>query len=187
MFASGNLSNATAIGANAVVDASNKIRLGDANITVLECQVGLTIVSDETKKENFLATDGEETLVKLSQFKLGSWNFKGQDSARFRHYGPMAQEFFKAFGHDGIGTIGTSTTITSSDLDGIMMIAIQALEKRTAELQTKTNELANLQAEFDKMNQRMTQLEETLQRFAAAKPAGKEGTDAIAAGVSEPR
>jgi len=68
-----------------------------------------------------------------------------------------------------------------------MMIAIQALEKRTAELQTKTNELANLQAEFDKMNQRMTQLEETLQRFASAKPAGKEGTDAIAAGVSEPR
>ena len=141
---SGNLSNATAIGAEAVVDASNKIRLGNANITVLECQVGLTVVSDETKKENFLATDGEETLEKLSRFKLGSWNFKSQDSAKFRHYGPMAQEFFKAFGHDGIGTIGNSTTINSSDLDGVMMIAIQALEKRTAELHTKTNELANL-------------------------------------------
>ena len=68
-----------------------------------------------------------------------------------------------------------------------MMIAIQALEKRTAELQTKTNELANLQAEFDKMNKRLMQLEETLQRFAAAKPAGKEETHANAAGFSEPR
>ena len=139
------LTNATAIGANAVVDASNKIRLGDANITVLECQVGLTVVSDETKKENFLAVDGEETLEKLSQFKLGSWNLKGQDPARFRHYGPMAQEFFKAFGHDDIGTIGTETTITGSDLDGINMIAIHALEKRTAELKAKTEELAKFE------------------------------------------
>ena len=99
----------------------------------------------------------------------------------------MAQEFFKAFGHDGMGTIGNSTTISTSDLDGVMLIAIQALEKRTAELQTKTNELTSLQAEFDKMNQRMTQLEETLQRFAAAKPAGKEETHALAVGLSEPR
>jgi hypothetical protein len=45
----------------------------------------------------------------------------------------MAQDFFAAFGHDGIGTIGTDTTITSTDMDGILMIAAQALEKRTVE------------------------------------------------------
>ncbi len=43
----------------------------------------------------------------------------------------MAQDFFAAFGHDGIGTIGTPTTITSGDLDGILLVAAQALEKRT--------------------------------------------------------
>jgi hypothetical protein len=45
----------------------------------------------------------------------------------------MAQDFFAAFGEDGIGKIGTPTTITSTDLDGILMIAAQALEKRTIE------------------------------------------------------
>ena len=34
--ACGDLTNATAIGANAVVDASNKIRLGDTAVTVVE-------------------------------------------------------------------------------------------------------------------------------------------------------
>jgi len=44
----------------------------------------------------------------------------------------MAQDFFAAFGHDGVGTIGTDTTITSTDMDGILMIAAQALESRIA-------------------------------------------------------
>ena len=46
----------------------------------------------------------------------------------------MAQDFFAAFGHDGVGQIGSETTINSGDLAGILMIAVQALEKRTAEL-----------------------------------------------------
>jgi hypothetical protein len=45
----------------------------------------------------------------------------------------MAQEFFAAFGQDAVGTIGTPTTINSGDLEGILMVAVQALEKRTAE------------------------------------------------------
>ena len=62
---------------------------------------------------------------------LPSWNFIGQDPGQFRHYGPAAQDFFAAFGNDGIGTIGTPTTITSTDIDGILMVAVQALERRT--------------------------------------------------------
>ena len=59
----------------------------------------------------------------------------------------MAQDFFAAFGKDGIGTIGTPTTINSGDMAGILMIAVQAQEKRTAELQRKNAELkARLEA-----------------------------------------
>jgi len=54
-----NLTNATAIGANAVVDASNKVRIGNALVTVIEGQVDWSFISDSTKKENFLQTDGE--------------------------------------------------------------------------------------------------------------------------------
>ncbi len=89
------------------------------------------ITSDSTKKENFQNVDGEDLLNKISQFKLTTWNYKTQDPNKFRHYGPMAQDFYAAFGNDGIGTIGNDTTIASSDFDGINLIAIQALEKRT--------------------------------------------------------
>ena len=54
---------------------------------------------------------------------------------------PVAQEFFAAFGHDGIGTIGTDTTINSGDMAGIMMIAIQALEERNVALNQRNEDL----------------------------------------------
>lgn len=84
-------------------------------------------ISDSTRKENFLAADGSDFLEKIAALRLGSWNYKGQDKTAYRHYGPMAQEFFAAFGHDGIGVIGNDTTIATADIDGVMMIAIKAL------------------------------------------------------------
>lgn len=77
---------------------------------------------------------GEDTLEKISEMTLESWNYKGHDPLEFRHYGPTAQEFFGAFGDDGFGVVGTDTTINSGDMAGILMIAVQALEKRTEDL-----------------------------------------------------
>ena len=64
-------------------------------------------------------------------------------------YGPTAQDFFAAFGHDGFGIIGTETTINSGDMAGIMMIAIQALEERTADLETLRAQMVALQQRID--------------------------------------
>ena len=55
-----NLTNATAIGFGANVSASNKIRLGNTAVMVIEGQVAFTFPSDKTKKENFQPVDGEE-------------------------------------------------------------------------------------------------------------------------------
>src|SRR5215831_12189999 len=137
-----NLTNATAIGNGAIVNNSNKIRLGNTDVTVIEGPVAFSNVSDKTKKENFQLVDGEEVLGKIRGFELTSWNFIGHDPKEFRHYGPMAQDFFAAFGHDGVGQIGSETTINSGDLAGILMIAVQALEKRTAELKHTKAQLA---------------------------------------------
>jgi hypothetical protein len=63
-----------------------------------------------------------------------------------------AQDFFAAFGHDAVGTIGTPTTITSGDLDGILMIAVQALEKRTVE---QEKQIADLNSEEEKIKRRV--------------------------------
>jgi len=142
--ASGDLTNATAIGNGAVVNASNKIQLGNAAVTAIEAQVGLTVVSDRNKKENFRALNGEDVLRKISGLNVMSWNYIGHDPRQFRHYGPVAQEFFAAFGHDDLGTIGTDTTINSSDLEGILTIGVQALEKRTRAAQALRAENADL-------------------------------------------
>jgi len=131
----GDLTNATAIGSGAIVDASNKVRIGNSSVTVIEGQVAFTSVSDRNQKENFKPVDGEEVLEKIREIPVQSWNYIGHDPKEFRHYGPVAQDFFAAFGHDDIGTVGTPTTINSGDMQGILMIAIQALEKRLARLE----------------------------------------------------
>lgn len=106
-------------------------------------------VCDSTKKENYKPVNGNEFLQKIAGMKLGSWNYKEQEKTK-RHYGPMAQEMFANFGNDGIGIIGNDTTIATADIDGVMMIAIQALEKRTADQQRDISifkkEVADLKA-----------------------------------------
>ncbi len=112
-----------------------------------------TTISDSTKKCAFLPVNGEDVLNKISQFNLRSWSYKAQDSTKFRHYGPMAQEFYNAFGHDKYGTIGNDTTISTSDLLGINLIAIQALEKRTEELMKVQKQLLNKVNELKKLKE----------------------------------
>ncbi len=170
------LTNATAIGANTVVNASNKVRIGDTLVTVIEGQVDWSFISDSTKKENFLQTDGEMVLRKLRNFRLTSWNYKGHDPATRRHYGPMAQDFFAAFGRDDIGIVGTDTTLTGSDVSGINMIAIQALEKRTAEqekiISAQDAELQRLKKQLDSfegIKAELAQLQMALQSLARQK------------------
>jgi hypothetical protein len=63
----------------------------------------------------------------------------------------MAQDFFAAFGHDGIGQIGSETTINSGDLAGILKISVQALEKRTAELKQKEAQMAVLESKIEEL------------------------------------
>lgn len=119
--------------------------------------------SDKRLKENFNAVDGESFLQKIAAMKLTSWNYKSQDATRFRHYGPMAQDFYAAFGNDGIGTIGNDTTINQADFDGVNLIAIQALEKRTATRQ-KEQQAANqaLKKELEELKAMLQRLQKEL-------------------------
>lgn len=153
---SDDLANATAIGYGAVVDASNKVRIGNGSVTVIEGQVAFTSVSDRNQKENFQSIDKEVILEKIRGIPVQSWNYVGQDPERFRHYGPTAQDFFAAFGHDGLGTIGTPTTLSSGDVEGILMIALQALERRTVE---QREIIERLEVEMAELKARLYEME----------------------------
>jgi hypothetical protein len=79
----------------------------------------------------------------------------------------MAQDFYAAFGHDGLGQIGSETTINIGDLAGILMSAVQALEKRTIQLKQKEAQISVLESKVDDLKARHAYFETLVARLEA--------------------
>jgi len=109
-------------------------------------------ISDRNRKHLFRTEDGESVLDEIAGMPIPSWTYKAQD-ASIRHLGPMSQDFYAAF---GLGQ--DDLTITTSDISGINMLAIQALEARPRDLEAVRAELAETQ-------QRLAALEAALARL----------------------
>ncbi|MBL7730268.1 MAG: tail fiber domain-containing protein [Chitinophagaceae bacterium] len=78
---SASLNNSTAIGFNAIVNSSNKIRFGDATVTVVEGPVGYT-VSDARFKDNISETD-VKGLAFISRLRPVVYNFNTKKFTEF--------------------------------------------------------------------------------------------------------
>jgi hypothetical protein len=117
-----------------ILEVSRVVMLSLVACLLAGSQPAVAQSSNGVLKNGFRPGDGEEVLAKLRHLDVPSWNHIGHDAQQFRHYGPMAQDFYAAFGHDAIGSVGTPTTITSTDVDGILLIAMKAIELRTEEL-----------------------------------------------------
>lgn len=148
----GGLSNTTCVGFDAQATQSNEIRLGNNDITRFSCKVGLTVSSDRNLKENFLPVDGAEVLDKIKEMPMTSWNYIGHDANTQRHYGPMAQDFYAAFGTDAMGTIGSPTTVNTNDMAGVTFSAIQQLTKENEDYK---QQLQTLKEEIDQIRQQI--------------------------------
>jgi trimeric autotransporter adhesin len=114
--------------------------------------------SSRAAKENFRALDAEEVLRKVAEMEVPSWNYRSEE-ADVRHVGPVAQDFYRAF---GLG--GTDEAISTVDLGGVNMLAIQALERRTAEL---AGELEAVREENGALRRHNHELERRLARLEA--------------------
>jgi Head domain of trimeric autotransporter adhesin/Chaperone of endosialidase len=115
--------------------------------------------SDVRKKENFEEINGEQVLEKIGRLHLGTWNYKNQNPKTFRHYGPMAQDFYGAFGKDKYGSIGNDTTINQADFNGLNMVAIEALEKRTEKIAQLEAKNKQLETALDKLQQKIDRID----------------------------
>lgn len=89
----GNFNNANAIGAHAIVNARNKVRIGDSNVTVIEGQVPFSNVSDQRLKENIVYTSrlGLDFIMGLQS---ASYQYK-TDKTHIRYDGFIAQDIEK--------------------------------------------------------------------------------------------
>jgi hypothetical protein len=98
--------------------------------------------SDRNLKENFAPVDGQETLARLAEIPITTWNYKaGAPGAR--HMSPMAQDFYAAF---GLGE--DDKHLNALDTNGVALAAIQglyaqnqALEAENVALQQQVNDL----------------------------------------------
>jgi hypothetical protein len=100
--------------------------------------------SDKALKHNIRRVDGKEILSKLVQVPISRWSFKA-DPPRIEHIGPMAQDFYAAF---GLGDDDKS--ISTVDPDGVALAAIQGLyelvKEKDAEIAELRDRLAALEA-----------------------------------------
>ncbi len=114
-------------------------------------------VSDKHKKENFKKVDASDILEKINNLEISSWNYKTQ-AASIRHIGPMAQDFYKLF------QLGENeTTISTIDIDGVSLLAIQELSKKSVILKERSDELEKLKAQVLKLEGEKVALEKRLQ------------------------
>jgi hypothetical protein len=100
----GNLNNATAIGEGAIVNASNKVRIGNANVGVIEGQVGFTAASDKRLKKDIKSLDvGLDFILKLNPV---SYEMKDSQDGKL-NWGFLAQDIEQLVGDENaILTIG---------------------------------------------------------------------------------
>lgn len=122
--------------------------------------------SDRALKENLVRTEGREVLAQLSQVPIYSWSARGQDPAVI-HMGPMAQDFYAAF---GLGE--DDKHLATIDLDGVALAAIQGLYAMNQELSAANSALREentvQQAQLDDLEARLAALEAILTAQAGA-------------------
>lgn len=109
--------------------------------------------SDRNVKENFQPVDGREVLQKLMAVPITTWNAIGTDP-NVRRMGPMAQDFYAAF---GLGD--DDKVITTGDLDGVALASIQGLY---GIVQTQEAQISALQQENADLQARLAAIEQAL-------------------------
>jgi hypothetical protein len=134
-------------------------------------------ISDRYVKANFTAVDGRDVLERLESVPIETWNLKSQDES-IRHIGPMAQDFYAAF---GLGE--DERYITTVDADGVALAAIQGLyelsQGQAARIQALEEENASLQQRLDDLESRVSALEAGTGVSAAVSQASSSGVPAL--------
>jgi hypothetical protein len=133
---SSNLQNATAIGYNTIVNATNKVRIGNTAVTVIEGQVAFTAASDRRLKSEIKSLDvGLDFIMKLNPV---SYHMKDFNDGKL-NWGFLAQDIESLVGDENaILTIGGDAERTLglryTDFIAPLVKAVQEQQKLIAEL-----------------------------------------------------
>ncbi|MDX1557184.1 MAG: tail fiber domain-containing protein, partial [Xanthomonadales bacterium] len=113
----------------------------------------LTQGSSRDWKENIRPVDSTDLLARVKALEISEWNYT-DDQADTRHVGPMAQDFYAAFGFGP-----DEEHITVSDLAGVSLAAVQALAEQNDMLRAQNLSLEQRLHELEQQNDRIEVLE----------------------------
>jgi hypothetical protein len=91
-------------------------------------------LSDRNVKTNITPLDDASVLEKVAALPISRWSYTTERGVR--HVGPMAQDFYAAF---GVGE--DNKHITSIDEDGVALAAVKALHRETTALRAENARL----------------------------------------------
>jgi hypothetical protein len=142
--ATGNEFAVRATGGVRLVTAIDGTGAPTAGVTLAAGGSSWNTISDRNAKENFAPVDGVEVLELLDDVEITAWNYKTQDES-IRHIGPMAQDFYSAF---GLGE--DDKRINTVDADGVALAAIKGLKEIVKE---KDAQIADLERRLAKLEE----------------------------------
>lgn len=114
-------------------------------------------LSDRNSKTAILPVNEKQVLDTLMNVPISTWRYKGQSTSA-QHIGPMAQDFYAAFGMgEDAHYIGTV------DADGVALAAIQGLyqvvQEKEARISTLEKQNVAQEQRLDALEQRLSKLE----------------------------
>jgi hypothetical protein len=131
------------------VGGYNRMTLDSSGLTVNGTFVSS---SDRNVKQDFQPVDSRGVLEKVSQLPVQTWAYKNDPGTK--HLGPMAQDFYAAF-----GTGADDKHIAVVDESGVALAAIQGLNQK----------LNDKDAEMEALKQSVAELKQLVQSLAEKK------------------
>jgi hypothetical protein len=114
----------------------------------------LTQLSSRTAKTNLVAVAADGVLDQLGKLPIWTWNYL-RSSTTDRHIGPVAEDFYAAFG------FGTSERqLAPSDVAGVALAATQALQREVA---VRDRKIEALEARLARLEKAMTEREASVE------------------------
>lgn len=113
----------------------------------------LTQGSSRGIKRGFEPVGAEEVLDKISRLEVTRWQYRA-DASEARHIGPMAEDFYRAF---GLGK--DDKHIAPGDIAGVAVLSVQALRQKVVDQQA---EIERLRSQGQETSARLARLEALL-------------------------
>jgi hypothetical protein len=132
---------------------------GSAGVSLAAGGGSWSSLSDRNAKDHLTPVNSQTVLAQVAALALTTWSYKTEPGVR--HVGPMAQDFYHAF---GVGE--DDKHITEVDEGGVALAAIQGLDQK---LKEKDGEIQHLKQQNDSLAERLNELEAMVKQLATQK------------------